>query len=157
MTLILTIITYLSAILRVKAPKTYTYLRFIIYCYLDIWWYFYLAILPMEHRTKCHWNGGNWCFNAFIMLVLVTIQWHFLLLLWNANFLSIVFFYIVYYSNTYHTYVQWHKSEFSFVCKSKRAWEITRSISNSHYSNKIPCIHHKQRIFCVQTLIIYES
>ena len=30
--------TTLSAILRVKAPKTYTYLRFAIYRYLDIYY-----------------------------------------------------------------------------------------------------------------------
>ena len=66
------------AILRVEAPKTYTYLKFSISRYLVMWWYYYLALFSIEYRAQCRWNGGNWCCNAFVMLVLVTIQWLFL-------------------------------------------------------------------------------
>ena len=69
---------FVSDILRVEAPKTYTYLKFSISRYLVMWWYYYLALFSIEYRAQCRWNGGNWCCNAFVMLVLVTIQWLFL-------------------------------------------------------------------------------
>ena len=78
---------------------------------------FLIGLFVIKHWIKCRWNGYNWCFNGFDIVVLVTIQRLFFI---EKNFTKYKFslhhfFDIVYQFDMYCTYVQYQDEFLAYV------------------------------------------